>query len=172
MRLVFRPHAGPAWLTAKKVGFCGLVLFFCFWTELLSGEELGRRCERPTLMFLVPFRRVLTACPWRSSTLCREDVSHLLGAPAGVPLPAKQLSVASLNSSCCCFLSLVLTHLPSPVCRLPAAADWPFPPREGVINPRGVGSPGYGAHPTDSRRQIYLNTYLPVKASSLSGSYF
>lgn len=70
------------------------------------------------------------------------------------------------------FLLLVLTHLPFPARRLPAAAVRPLPPQAGVINPRGVGSPGYGAHPTDSRRQIYLNTYLSVKASSLSGSYF
>lgn len=70
------------------------------------------------------------------------------------------------------FPLLVLTHLPFPARRLPAAAVRPLPPRAGVIDPRGVGSPGYGAHPTDSRRQIYLNTYLPVKASSLSGSYF
>lgn len=53
----------------------------------------------------VPFRRVLAACPWRSSTLCREDASHLPGAPASAPPPAKEPSLASSNSSSCRFFS-------------------------------------------------------------------
>lgn len=65
--LVFVPHTGPAWLTARKVEFCGLDLFFWFCAVLISGEEPRHRHEH--LMFFVPFRRGLTACLWRSSTL-------------------------------------------------------------------------------------------------------
>lgn len=40
------------------------------------------------------------------------------------------------------FLWLVGIHLPSRVLRLPAAASWPLPPREGVISPRRSGLAG------------------------------
>lgn len=108
MRLVFRRHRGPAELTARKVGFCGLDFFFYFWAELVSGKELRHRCEHPTLTFLVALWRVLTACPRQSSMLCREDASHLPG------VPAKQLLVVSSNSSSCRFLSLVFHPTPLP----------------------------------------------------------
>lgn len=140
MGLVFRPHTGQAWQTARKVGFA---VWICYSTSELR-YSLKKNWDmdiHPTLMYSIPFWWA-PSLPWRRFLLCQGDASAFPGGPAGAPPPAKQLSLVSSKLSYGHFLLLVGIHLPFPAHRLPAAAGWPLPPWEGVINPMSSGLAG------------------------------
>lgn len=173
MGLVFRLHIERAWQTVRKMGFCGLDLLFHFWAEIFSEEELAwHGHERPTLMYLVAFWGVLPACHGEGSCCAKR-----------MPLPSQEGELEHLHLLNICRWRARIRHPVISSCWFgsifpPEWAGFPQQPADlshrgkALSTPWGVGLLGYGAHPTDSRRQIYLNTYLPVKASSLSDSYF
>jgi len=131
----------------------GYYIFICSSAQSLSLKSTGMRGWH----FLVPSQSVLTACPWQCLS----------------PLLTRQPSRANSNSSSCRCLSQDLTYFPSPAGRHscssqltpPALLSWCY-------HPASCGLTGIWAHPTNSRRQHYLNTYLPVTASSFSDSSF
>lgn len=168
MGLVFTGRTGRAWQTARKVGFA---IWICHSTSelrysLKSNWDTGMRTPHWCIWFpsegLPAAMEKVPAVPW--GYLCPVLLEHL-----------------HLFNSCCWWAWIHHTVISS------LCLGSPFPPEHTgspqqlaglshhgkvLSTPWGVGFLGYGAHLTDSRRQIYLNTYLPVKASSLSDSYF
>lgn len=123
----------------------------------LPEEELEHRHENPMTAFSVPSQSFLTIYPW----WCLP------------PLSATQPSCTNSNSSSCRCLSQALTYFPSPARRLSRSSRLTsLAALPQCYHSVSSGLTGIWAHPTDSRRQHYLNTYLLVTASSLSDSFF